>query len=342
MQTKTIPHLGLTILTGLTLSACGGSSSSNSTSINNSETPPTVISPTPPTTITPPPITAQNILTFPISTFGLTAVNTGSPSSFYTLIKKNQSLQNLALIEDIQIIHEQNPQHSFIGYKNEYLLTKEKLYFLESTPSLYVLDNSDSKLVLAYDQDGKGLTSTITFKNISLANETIHSNRVTTSLFNSYKHSMKYDLNFQHLSQSISELTDKFDDDAICHQYLTQTFNQPNISFDKKSSIGKTLDQWVSEQNVDNTVKEDIWAGYKVAYITNPSIINFIHGMGYRNDAVIEKDGQLYKGYYDSHRIFNYKEDYDNSTLFTFGICNTYNQSAALTLNQAFAKLPKL
>lgn len=340
MRKKSIKHIGLMMVTSLALSACGGGSSSN----NNQSNSGTNTSVTPPAPVTPPAEVAQNILTLPISEFRINAVDVSTSADFFSIQENYKTQINTLLSEDIKMLFQQSNQHNPAwNIRQEYILTKDKLYHSESSQhQLYIMQNTDSTLVLGYDLDGKGLTKTIKFKNIDLSNEQMNSAKVTTDLLHNFERSNQNDSNYIKLKNAITQRSDRFEKGAICHQYLTQKFSQPNIIFDSFSdSSNTTLEQWVSAQKAkNNTVTQDDWAGLKIAYITNNQENNFYHRIGYREPAVIEMDGKLYEGIYDPSRTFNYRDNYDSGSQFQAGICNLYNKAAASTLNTALQSLP--
>lgn len=341
MKKKSIKHTSLMIVTSLALSACGGGSSSNdnqsNASANTSVTPPTQI--TPPTTLT------QNILTFPISEFRIKAVDVGTSADFFSIQENYKTQINTKLSEDIKTLFQQSNQHDpKWNLGQEYILTKDKLYYSETSQhQLHIIQNSDSTLVLSYDQDNKGLTKTIKFKNIDLANEQVNSAKITTDLLHNFERPNQNDSNYISLKNSITQRSDRFEKGAICHQYLTQKFSQPNIIFDSFSDISNTtLEQWVSEQEAKhNTVAQDNWAGFKIAYISSNQEENFYNRIGYRELAIIKMDGKLYEGLYDPSRTLDYRENYDSGSQFQAGICNLYNKTAASTLSTVLQNLSK-
>lgn len=324
----------LLLPTTLLISACGGGGgSSNDTNIES------------PTTPTQPPVTTQNILSFPITQFKINKVDIGTQADIFSIQQNNQSLLNTLISEESKTLYQQNTNYNpnWLGWQ-EFILTKNKLYYsANSQHPLYVIKNADSVLELAYDVDGKGLKSTIKFKNISIANETVNSKKITTDLFNNYIHSDLNDANFIKLSNAINALSFKFDQDAVCHQYLSKQFNQANIIFsESQGNDKKTLEDWKAEQAaLKNTIVEATWANHKVAYVVSSPDQNFYIGLGYRQNAAIEKDGKLYEGLYDDARVYDYREEYDSSVQFSAGICQAFNSSAAATLYQAILTLPK-
>lgn len=345
MEKKSIKQIGFIAVTSLALSACGGGSSSNENSSSSSKTNTSETPVTPPvTSVTPPTTVAQNILTLPISEFRLKAVNVGTSTNFYSILENYKVEMNTQLSEDIKTLFQQSSQHNPTwSLGQEYMLTQDKLYYSESSQhQQYILKNSDSALVLGYDQDGKGLTKTITFKNIDLSNQQVNSSKITTDLLNNFEQSSKNDSNYIKLKNSITQRSDLFEKGALCHQYLTQKFNQPNIifgSFDGSSS--KTLEQWVSTQEArSNTVTQSVWGGLKIAYVSKSQEKQLYIGTGYREPAAIEMNGKLYEGIYDPSRVFDYSENYDSTSQFRAGICNLYNKTAASTLSTVLQSLP--
>lgn len=339
MEKKSIKQIGFIVVTSLALSACGGGSSSNENSSSSSTTNTSETPVTPPTTV------AQNILTLPISEFRLKAVNVGTPTDFYSILENYKVEINTQLSEDIKTLFQQSSQHNPTwSLGQEYILTQDKLYYSESSQhQQYMLQNSDSALVLGYDQDGKGLTKTITFKNIDLYNEQVNSAKITTDLLNNFEQSSKNDSNYIKLKNSITQRSDLFEKGALCHQYLTQKFNQPNIIFGSfGGSSSKTLEQWVSTQEArSNTVVQRVWGGLRIAYVTSSQVTSLYIGVGYREPAAIEMDGKLYEGIYDPSRVFDYSENYDSTSQFRAGICNLYNKTATSTLSAALQNLSK-
>lgn len=338
MKKKSIKQIGFIVVTSLTLSACGGGNNSNDNQASSSTTNTSVNNVTPPTTA------AQNILTLPISEFRIRAFSVGTPTNFYSILENYKVEMNTQLSENIKTLFQQSSQYNPAwNLGQEYILTQDKLYYSESSQhQQYILQNSDSTLVLGFDQDGKGLTKTIKFKNIDLYNEQVNSAKITTDLLHNFEKSSKNDSNYIKLRASITQLSDRFEKGALCHQYLTQKFNQPNIIFASFSTLSSTtLEQWTSSQEArSNTVVQGEWAGYKIAYVTNSQEKNLYIGTGYREPAAIEMNGKLYEGIYDPSRVFDYRENYDSASQFQAGICNLYNKTAASTLNSVLQSLP--
>ncbi|OTG66513.1 hypothetical protein [Acinetobacter silvestris] len=338
MKKKSINYISLVMLTGLTLSACGGGSNSNDNQANTSTNTDLNISGKPPTTVT------QNVLTLPVGEYKIHVVDMGTTAKFYSILENRKTQINTLLSEDISTLFQQNDQHKPVwnGWQ-EYILTKDKLYYSEkSQHPMYILKNTDSTLVLGYDVDGSGLTKTVKFKNIDLSNESVHSSKVTIDLLSSLDRVNENDSNYIKMKNRFTQLSNTFEKGAICHQYLTQQYNQPNIIFDELSgNSNETLDEWVVEQKNQNyTVVQETWAGFRVAYITNNQERNLYKGMRYRDPVVIEMNGKLHNGTYDPLRTFDYKDEYGYKD-FNAGICNIYNESATNTLSRAIQSLPK-
>lgn len=340
MKKSAIKQMGLMVITGLMLSACGGGSSDDHQTNTGLDT---SVDPKDPTT---PVEQTKNIMTFPISEFKLRALSVGTDTDFYAILQKDASLINTQVSEEVQNLYTQKPDFNFKWHlSREYLLTKDKLYYSdEGLHQQYVIRNDDSTLVLGYDVDGKGLTSTIHFKNINLENEMVNSSKIKTGLLGGNVRFSRNDSNFIELKNGIEKSSVQFEKDAVCHQYLTQQFNQPNIIFsDFFSGANATMSQWVAEQKSQGfTVVEEVWAGLKIAYVTDRNEIHFYQGLGQRSPyVVVEKEGQLKRGTINVGEVYDYKEEYDNPTQFKAGICNSYNQSAAKSLNQAILSLQK-
>lgn len=338
MNKKSFKHLSLISVASITLTACGGGSDSNG---SQTSALPDTNTPTVPSNPTQPPHTAQkNILTFPVSQFEIISISLGPAAIIHSVAENTKTQINDVLSESIQSRYTQNNQYNFSwNFQKENILTKDKLYTSkDGVFTQYILQNTDSKIILAYDNSTPSLTNTITFKNIDLSNEKLSSARVTTDLFNRMIDNS--DTNLNTIKNAISELQTTFEPGAICHQYLTQQFNQPNIIFGNFSST-QTIEQWVTDETAKgNTVKQDTWANFKVAYVTNDSHLNHHRDLGYRTDAAITMDGQLYTGLYDAGKLQEAIENYDSSNQFSNGICNLYNKSAANTLRTAIEKLP--
>lgn len=337
MQKNRIKHLGFIVAMGFTLSACGGGGGGGSSSNNNTVD-------TKPDTPTSPPKT-PNLLTFPASEFGIN-LDVEQGVAHYSFLESYKNLINNLVSEETKILFQQSYFNTSdtMGWGIKYILTKDKLYFDENARHpQYLVSNTDSTFKLAYDPDAKGLTQTITFKNINLANEPVNSPKTMTHLLENLDISEQNEPNYIALKSSLNATTDRFGNDAICHQYLTRQFNQPNIMFEHLSLSGiaaSTLEQWISAQKeLGNTVVQEVWAQHKVAYVTKSVTDHFYTNLGYRNAAAVELDGRVINASYDPARVFDYKENYDSTSQFNAGICNLYNKSAARSLNTLFKSI---
>jgi len=344
MINQSIKKLTVMISSIILLTACGGgggsSSNSNSTTGNND----TNTQPKPPTE-SETPTTTQHNLNFPIAEFKIKAVNVGLPSNIYSIKENYKTNINTLINESMQTLYQQSAQHDpEWRIANEYLLTKNKLYFAENSQHPeYFVSKASGQMITTLDSSNPDLKSTIHFKNIELENKALNSTYVTSELLNDQGGSQKNDQNWIKISNQIKNISGNFPKGSICHQYLTQQFNQPNISFSKNlSSINMTLNEWVAAQKVSNyTPKVETWAGHQVAYIPETQPYSFYSGKGYRATAVVFIDGQLHEALYDAGAVYDLREEFDQASVFNAGVCNAYNKPAAETLKTALLSLPK-
>lgn len=347
MKKNAIKQISLVVIAGFMLSACG-SGSSDSDSHQTNTGPNTSVDPKDPVDPTLPTEKTKNIMVFPISEYKVRAVNKGTPGLFFAIFENNRVPVNNSLSHNAQQLYKQDVDYNFNWNQwQDNILTKDKLYYSKNSQhAQFILNNTDSTLVLGYDDNVNGLTSTITFKNINLADQIVNSKQIMTSLFSNGNGFGGYSQRYDQLVQNFNQLSIRFESDATCHQYLTQKFNKPNIIFSDDSLhevSNKTLSQWVGEKRAEgNDVIEETWAGLKVAYYKDKQQENFYQGLGYRDPTVVvEKEGKIYKGLIDHVTIYDYRDEYNNLTQFKAGICNSYNQSAAKSLSQAILSLPK-
>ena len=338
MKKNSFRYIGLISLTSFAITACGGGSDSQTDDLPDTNAPTVPSNPTLPTT--PPKTTQKNIIDFPASQFKIISISLGPSSTIHSVAENIKTQINNILSENIHSLYTQNSQYDFSwNFQRDNILTKDNLYTSkDGTFPQYILQNTDSKIILAYDNSTQSLTNTITFKNIDLSNEKLSSAKVTTDLFNMMIDNS--DTNLNTIKNAISELQTTFEPGAICHQYLTQQFNQPNIIFGSFSS-SQTIEQWATDETAKgNTVKQDTWANFKVAYVTSDPNSNHHRDLGYRTDAAIIMDGKLYTGLYDAGKLQQARDNYESVNQFSNGICNLYNKSAANTLRTAIEKLP--
>ena len=338
MNKNSFRYIGLISLTSFAITACGGGSDSQTDALPDTNAPTVPSNPTQPTT--PPKTTQKNIIDFPASQCKIISISLGPSSRIHSVAENTKTQINNILSENIHSLYTQNSQYDFSwNFQRDNILTKDNLYTSkDGTFPQYILQNTDSKIILAYDNSTQSLTNTITFKNIDLSNEKLSSAKVTTDLFNMMIDNS--DTNLNTIKNAISELQTTFEPGAICHQYLTQQFNQPNIIFGSFSS-SQTIEQWATDETAKgNTVKQDTWANFKVAYVTSDPNSNHHRDLGYRTDAAIIMDGKLYTGLYDAGKLQQAIDNYESVNQFSNGICNLYNNSAANTLRTAIEKLP--
>lgn len=337
-----IKKLTFLISSALLLTACGGSSSKvnqNNDSNNATSTPPTLPLDGSPSN------TTVHTLEFPIAEYKIKAVDVGLKDHIFSLIENYKTTLNNKINENTQTLYQQNIQYDPAWqFRKEYVLTKNKIYYsANSQHPQYLVSNSNGKIITTFDSETPQFKSTLTFKNISLNNSPLNSAYVTTELLKNPGESLKNDKNWLNLSNQIKNISGSFPKDSVCHQYLTQQYNQPNISFSEFDDFtNKTIAEWIAEQKAsDNNPIVETWASYQVAYIPESQQYNFYHGEGYRGKAVILKNGKLYEGNYDAGAVYELKDEYDNPTQFNLGICNAYNKIASDTLKIALLGLVK-
>lgn len=342
-----LKQLSFVISSMILLTACGGGSGSsgNTTTENNNnqntQNPPITEEKTEENQST----AIQHNLVFPTGEFRIKAVHIGEPDFIYSIKENYKTLLNNSINESTKTLYQQNIKYDPTwGGHEEYLLTQNKVYYAENSQHPhYITSNTSGKIILTLDANTPDLLSTITFKNIALENTTLNSDYITTDLLNDFRNSNKNDQNWIKISQQIKNIPGTFPKNSVCHQYLTQQYNQPNISFGKfSSSQFHTFDEWIADQKeLGYTPRLEIWAGYQVAYVPGSAsqTDNFYHRLGYRSNAAVMKDGKLFNAYYDSGLIYDLVEEYDNSLQFKKGICNIYNQTAYNELQKALFNL---
>lgn len=322
MKTLTNNLFAICLLSGL-LSACGGNSSNSDSSevVNNQGN-------------------TKNDVAFPVSWFVLensydfnTKVN-----SYYILglklgLKENNQIIGQTIIPFKQATVESTDTIDDIDFH----LTKNKLYSSENgILKKYLIDKKYPYLTYSFDVNNKAAKETIEYKMINLANQSVTSDLVSRRIFEDYEDYEDYD-GAKNLKNSFQKLNKTFNADAVCYQYQTTKSDEPYIEFNRGDRVlinnniqTNNLSEWINaKEKLNLTVKTEIWAGLKIAYILNSNgTINT------DEDIVIEMDNKLYNGNYTDTQVRQEDDAKDN-------VCSLYNESATNTLISAFELLPK-
>ncbi|MDH0564172.1 hypothetical protein [Acinetobacter courvalinii] len=315
MQKKYIKNTLLSIAIGLTLPACGGGSN---------DTPVTENKPTPATT--------TNSISFPASWFTL---ETDEDKQFF-IVETQLSKRNNSFTAQSNVIFQQQNSHPQIDIGDyQYILTKEKLYYNQAgNHAVDLVENKNNSITIGYGSNGQGLTTTINYKIIPLANRAVTSAVITNQLFDQPD---AIESNYLKLKTAFQKSSATFSQNAECYQYLNSKNNQETISFNDNFTVNETLEQWIADKQSNNfTVKQETWAGYRIAFVMEQDDPKNAH-----DHIVVEINHQLYFAYYDGTQLNDHSAYYSDPQIFKDGICNLYNSSATDTLKTALQGLPR-
>ncbi|ENX18100.1 hypothetical protein F895_00168 [Acinetobacter sp. CIP 64.2] len=316
MQKIYIKNTLSSIVIALMLSACGG---------GGNDSPVTENKPTSPTT--------TNSISFPASQFTL---DVDEDKQFF-IVETQLSNRNNSLTTQSNVIFQQQSSHPQIDRGDyQYILTKDKLYYnQDGNHAINLVENKNNSITIGYENNGQGLTTTINYKIIPLANQAVTSAAVTHQLFDQ---SDAIDSNYLNLKTAFQKSSTTFNKNAECYQYLNSKNNQETISFDDNFTVNQTLEQWIADKQSNNfTVKQETWAGYRVAFVMEQDDPKNAH-----DHLVVEINHQLYFAYYDGTQVNDHSISDSDPQIFKDGICDLYNASATDLLKTVIQGLPRL